>query len=47
MEALKEWLLWHRDPMVLTAVCAVIWAFVHEGAKAAVKKLLGIPYDRA
>lgn len=44
MEAVTNWIAWHQNAMLLTAVCAVIWAVVHEVAKAAIKKALGIPY---
>ncbi|MFO0190334.1 MAG: hypothetical protein ACK54F_03695 [Planctomycetia bacterium] len=39
-----EWWEWRQDAIYLTAVCAVVWAVVHEVAKAAIKKALGIPY---
>lgn len=44
MEAVKAWFAWHSDALILTAVCALIWAVVHETAKAAIKRALGIPY---
>jgi hypothetical protein len=39
-----DWWAFHQDAVILTAVCAVVWAVVHELAKAAIKKALGIPY---
>ena len=44
METVTNWIAWHKDAMILTAVCAVIWSVVHEVAKAAIKKALGVPY---
>lgn len=44
METVTNWMAWHQDAMILTAVCAVIWATIHEAVKVCIKKALGIPY---
>ena len=46
METVTNWIAWHQDDMILTAVCAVIWACVHELVKVGIKKALGMPYKK-
>jgi hypothetical protein len=39
-----DWWAFHRDAVILTAVCAAVWGVVHEVVKYWIKKALGIPY---